>query len=84
MAGIPSKVVARAARILDKLEKDRAMASSKEVAKQLDKHDYQLNLFQYNDPKLVRLSEEIQKLDTNVLSPIEALLKLNELKNLTK
>jgi DNA mismatch repair protein MutS len=58
------------------------MASSKEVTKKLDKHDYQLNLFQYNDPKLVKLSEELQKLDTNILSPIEALLKLNELKNI--
>ncbi len=82
MAGIPSKVVNRAAKILEKLEKDRAMASSKEVTKKLDKHDYQLNLFQYNDPKLVKLSEELQKIDTNTLSPIEALLKLNELKQL--
>jgi DNA mismatch repair protein MutS len=82
MAGIPTKVVSRAAKILGNLEKDRAMASSKEVTKKLDKHDYQLNLFQYNDPKLVKLSEELQKLDTNILSPIEALLKLNELKNI--
>lgn len=82
MAGIPLKVVGRAAKILLKLEKDRAMSSSKEVTKKLESHDYQLNLFQYNDPKLVKLSEEIQKVDTNILSPIEALLKLNELKNL--
>jgi len=82
MAGIPTKVVNRAAKILEKLEKDRAMASGREVTKKLEKHDYQLNLFQYNDPKLVKLSEEFQKLDTNILSPIEALLKLNELKSL--
>ena len=82
MAGIPGKVVSRAAKILEKLEKDRAMASGKEVAKSLQKHDYQMSLFQYNDPKLVKISEEIQKLDTNVLTPIEALLKLNELKQL--
>jgi len=80
MAGIPSKVVSRAAKILDKLEKDRAMASSKEVTKKLQKHDYQMELFQYNDPKLVKLSDELLKVDTNILSPIEALLKLNELK----
>jgi DNA mismatch repair protein MutS len=80
MAGIPGKVVSRAAKILDKLEKDRAMASSKEVTKKLQKHDYQMELFQYNDPKLVKLSEELLKIDTNILSPIEALLKLNELK----
>ncbi len=82
MAGIPLKVVSRAAKILLKLEKDRAMSSSKEVAKKLEAHDYQLNLFQSNDPKLVKLSEELQKFDPNLLTPIEALLKLNELKNI--
>jgi len=82
MAGIPAKVVGRAAKILSKLEKDRAMASGKEVTKKLEKHDYQMNLFQYNDPKLVKLSDELQKMDTNILSPIEALLKLNELKQM--
>jgi DNA mismatch repair protein MutS len=82
MAGIPIKVVNRSAKILEKLEKDRAMNSNRETVKKLDVHDYQLNLFQYNDPKLVKLSEEIQKIDTNSLTPIEALLKLNELKQL--
>ncbi|MCB9251150.1 MAG: DNA mismatch repair protein MutS [Flavobacteriales bacterium] len=80
MAGIPSKVVNRAAKILEKLEKDRAMASGKEVTKNLQKHDYQMNLFQYNDPKLVKISDTIKAIDTNTISPIEALLKLNELK----
>lgn len=82
MAGIPLKVVNRSAKILEKLENDRAMISGKESVKSLQKHDYQMSLFQYNDPKLVKLSEELNKIDTNSISPIEALLKLNELKHL--
>ncbi|MCC6722804.1 MAG: DNA mismatch repair protein MutS [Bacteroidia bacterium] len=82
MAGVPAKIVSRAAYILDKLEKDRAMVSGRNTSKKLEKHNYQLNLFQYNEPELEKLTNEIKKLDTNTLTPIEALLKLNELKNI--
>lgn len=82
MAGIPAKIVSRAASILTQLEKDRAMVSGRETSKKIEKHDYQLNLFTYNDPEIEKLATEIKRLDTNSLTPIEALLKLNEFKNI--
>ncbi|NUM30773.1 MAG: DNA mismatch repair protein MutS [Bacteroidetes bacterium] len=81
MAGIPSKIVSRASTILEQLEKDRAMVTGRETSKKIGKHDYQLNLFQYNNPEIEKIVKELKILDTNSLTPIEALLKLNELKN---
>jgi DNA mismatch repair protein MutS len=82
MAGMPSKVVRRASKILVELEKDRASISGKKTVKGLSEPDYQLQLFQINDPKLKQLLDEMSKIDTNAMTPIEALLKINELKDL--
>jgi DNA mismatch repair protein MutS len=46
------------------------------------KDDFQLSFFQLNDPVLEQIKEEIQKTDINILTPIEALMKLNEIKKL--
>lgn len=81
MAGIPKKVLNRASTILEQLEKDRATISGKERLKKLPA-DYQLNLFQLNDPKLSEVVELIHKLSIESLTPIEALMKLNEIKQL--
>ena len=82
MAGIPKKVLDRASTILNQLEKDRASISGKEQFKKLAPDNYQLNLFQLNDPKLAEMVELIGKLNIESLTPIEALMKLNELKHL--
>jgi len=42
--------------------------------------DMQLSFFQLNDPLLQHIKEEILKTDINTLTPVEALLKLNEIK----
>lgn len=81
MAGIPKKVLNRASTILDQLEKDRATISGKDKLKKLPA-DYQLNLFQLNDPKLSEVVELIHKLSIDSLTPIEALMKLNEIKRI--
>lgn len=82
MAGMPRKVVSRAAKILEELEQDRASISGKKTVKGLSQPDYQLQLFQINDPKVKQLLDEMSKIDTNSMTPIEALLKMNELKDL--
>ena len=43
----------------------------------------QLSFFQLDDPILERIRDEIQDLDINSLTPVEALMKLNEIKKMT-
>jgi DNA mismatch repair protein MutS len=45
-------------------------------------NDMQLSFFQLNDPLLQQIKEDILKIDINTLTPVEALLKLNEIKKL--
>ncbi len=80
MAGIPKKVLKRAASILTQLESDRASISGKETLKKMPADMYQLNLFQINDPKTAEVIETLHKLNLDSLTPIEALMKLNEIK----
>lgn len=82
MAGVPKAVVKRADQILSQLEKDRMNISGREKLKQMQQTEFQLNLFSINDPKLKQITEELSDIDTNTLTPIEALLKLNEIKKL--
>jgi DNA mismatch repair protein MutS len=42
----------------------------------------QLNIFNLDDPLLEEIREDIMNLDINTLTPIEALMKLNELKRI--
>lgn len=82
MAGIPNKVVERADEILSRLEEDRAMISGRETLKKFKPKTYQVNMFQAENPHLLRLEDELNKTDINSLSPIEALMRLKELKEL--
>jgi DNA mismatch repair protein MutS len=91
MAGMPKEVLDRANDILKKLEKDHELdISDKEerVLSNLDgiktksKSDYQLSFFQLNDPILEQVKEELLKVDVNTLTPVEALMKLNDIKRL--
>ena len=43
----------------------------------------QLSFFQLDDPVLSQIRSEIENLDINTLTPVEALMKLNEIKKLT-
>ncbi len=84
MAGMPQQIVLRADEIMRHLEANRSQQDTKEVVQQLPKSNYQLNIFDPADPELERVRELLKKLDVNSLSPIEALLKLNELKGMVK
>ena len=76
LAGMPNRIVLRADEILKFLEKDR---HKNEPAKKLAElpPSVQMNLFQA-DPRLSELQELLSKVDINTMSPVEALLKLNE------
>lgn len=80
MAGIPKAVTDRAALILEELEKDRAAISGKETLKKLKRQEVQMTMFGINDPRLEEMRRMVFETDVNSLSPIEALMKLNELK----
>ncbi len=86
MAGIPDKVVKRSEQILGELEGQRGKIEGKKQKPKSTGPDpsMQLKLFQMDDPQLQEIRDELEKLDLNTLTPVEAMMKLNELKDLTK
>lgn len=85
MAGIPQIVVNRANDLLHQLEKNHSgeEISSKGKKSQKSVEDqYQLSFIQLNDPLLEQIKDDILNTDINTLTPVEALMKLNEIKNL--
>lgn len=79
MAGMPNPIVLRAAEIMSHLEKDKAMKDKNEGLKNIPKNNYQLSLFEL-DPKFQEAKELLDLVDINTISPVEALLKLHEIK----
>ena len=81
MAGMPQQVIQKANKILKKLEKSH---SSEELTDKLHavQDEMQLSFFNLDDPLLEQIKEEITTLDINTLTPVEALMKLNEIKRL--
>jgi len=93
MAGMPKKVLDRANQILAQLEgeRDKTGTGSAERKKEGRKAEeikvqpadnMQLSFFQLNDPVLENIKDELQKTDINTLTPVEALMKLNEIKKM--
>ncbi len=80
MAGMPQAVLKRADQILVQLEKSHS-GDLKEEAKAIAADaNMQLSFFQLDDPALMQIKEEIENIDINTLTPVEALMKLNEIK----
>lgn len=85
MAGMPPAVLRRAEEILRQLEESRAQREQKgeEVHIEKPKDDsYQLSFINLDDPLLLDIKETIVGLDINSLTPVEALMKLNEIQQL--
>ncbi|MEZ4947072.1 MAG: DNA mismatch repair protein MutS [Cyclobacteriaceae bacterium] len=78
LAGMPNRIVIRANEILHFLEKDKQKNQSKKKMEELPKPIVQMGLFEV-DPKLKKMEDMLGKIDINTISPVEALLKLNEL-----
>ena len=88
LAGMPPQVVNRAGDILKTLEKAHNLEDTtpmnldvKPIATSND--SMQLSFFQLNDPVLEQIHEQLISIDINTLTPVEALMKLNEIKKLT-
>ena len=87
MAGMPKSIVDRANEILKRLESANRQEGiqekpTKKIAETTTQGNYQLSFFQLDDPVLSQVRDEIQNLDVNNLTPIEALNKLNEIKRI--
>ncbi len=90
MAGMPNEIVKKANSILSELEKK---SLGTDISTTLEKapatpppstQDYQLSFFQLDDPSLLQIKELLEAVDINTLTPVEALMKLNEIKNVIK
>lgn len=83
VAGMPKEVLSRANSILKKLESNHSQSDIKTTTKEIaDESAMQLSFFQLDDPVLEQIKQEIIQTDINTLTPVEALLKLNEIKKL--
>ncbi len=82
MAGMPKSVVSRANEILKDLEKSEQKDSLAKPVGEIAQHreGLQTTIFQLDDPVLKQIRDEINNLDINNLTPVEALNKLNEIK----
>lgn len=84
MAGMPNELIKRANEILQELESQRNLATdiSTTLKNIPAKDDFQLNMFAMDDPRLLKLKEVLEKVNINTLTPVEALMKLDELRKL--
>ncbi|MCM8568870.1 DNA mismatch repair protein MutS [Gramella jeungdoensis] len=82
MAGMPQMVLHRANKILQKLEASHSMEDSGEILKKSAEDEMQLSFFNLDDPLLEDLKQELIGIDIDTLTPVEALMKLNEIKRM--
>lgn len=83
MAGMPKKMLDRANEVLKQLEKSHVgQGNTRKVKTNIDIADMQLSFFQLDDPVLEQIKEELVSIDINTLTPVEALMKLNEIKKM--
>lgn len=84
MAGMPQTIVERAKELLKVFEKNHSGEEFKKISakKTPKKNEYQLSFIQLEDPLLLQIKEDILNTDINTLTPVEALMKLNEIKKL--
>ncbi|WP_091314880.1 DNA mismatch repair protein MutS [Flavobacterium terrigena] len=80
MAGMPQLVIQKAEKILKKLEKDHSGEALNGI--KAEKDEMQLSFFNLDDPLLEDIKQEIMNIDINTLTPVEALMKLNEIKRM--
>ncbi len=86
LAGMPNSVVTKAEQMLKELESTHNMSNPKKGTKRHNKNEsldnLQLSFFQLNDPVLEQIHDELVSIDINALTPVEALMKLNEIKKI--
>jgi len=83
MAGMPNKVLERARQMLKILEKSHSSEELNKAVKEKSKEsDFQLSFIQLDDPLLHQIKDDILNTNIDTLTPVEALMKLNEIKGL--
>lgn len=82
MAGMPQAVIHRANKILKRLEKSHRSEELTEEMKAISQEEMQLSFFKLDDPLLEELRDDILDIDIDTLTPVEALMKLNEIKRM--
>lgn len=80
MAGMPQIVILKAQKLLKKLEKNHSSEALNGIKEAAD--EMQMSFFNLDDPLLEEIKEEIMSLDINAITPVEALMKLNEIKRM--
>ncbi len=80
MAGMPQIVILKAQKLLKKLEKNHSNEALNGIKEAGD--EMQMSFFNLDDPLLEEIKEEIMSLDINAITPVEALMKLNEIKRM--
>lgn len=80
MAGMPQWVLKRANEVLETLENTHVNEKISDKTRKISQENMQLSFFQLDDPILEALREELLGIDINTLTPVEALMKLNEIK----
>ena len=85
MAGMPRKVIDRADALLSMLEKSHSHDNLDEAIKESKQIDnMQLSFIQLDDPLLLQIKDDILNINIDTLTPVEALMKLNEIKKMLK
>jgi len=85
LAGMPPKLIGRANEILKRLEQERTGGEQiKDSMRKMQKQAYQLQMFAIDDPVLEKIRDMLNNLDVNTLTPVEALMKLDEIQRLLK
>ena len=82
MAGMPRKVIERATSLLTVLEKSHTSEDVEKAAAKKQDDAMQLSFIQLDDPLLLQIKEDILNTNIDTLTPVEALMKLNEIKKL--
>lgn len=80
MAGMPQLVISKAQKLLKKLEKNHSSDALNGIKSANE--EMQMSFFNLDDPLLEEIKEEILSLDINAITPVEALMKLNEIKRM--
>ena len=80
MAGMPQLVISKAQKLLKKLEKNHSSDALNGIKSANE--EMQMSFFNLDDPLLEEIKDEILNLDINAITPVEALMKLNEIKRM--
>jgi len=84
MAGMPPALISRANEVLKKLEENRGSEDIGEAVKNLSAPKVQLSIFDAHSDTFNEIRKLLEDIDINRLTPVEALMKLNEVKNKIK